>query len=97
MFRRIHDPILLVEIDHRRLDIRMTQHGLDLSDGGAMVQRERRGRMAQRMGGDRADRLRLGIEEPTQSGLLQMRPHHGLNRANPQGTATATLSDIQFF
>ena len=50
VFGRIHDPVLLMQIDHRRLNIGVAQHGLDLSDGGAMFQGERRGRMAERMG-----------------------------------------------
>ena len=35
--------------------------------------------MAQRMGEDRTDGLRLGMEQPMEAGLLQMRTHHGLN------------------
>ena len=94
MFRRMDDPILLVQIDHGRLDIRMAQHGLNLSDGGAMFQRERRGRMTQRMGRDRPQALGLGMEQPSKAGLLQMLAHHGLNRPDAQSTAAATLSDI---
>jgi hypothetical protein len=45
VFRRVHDPVLLVQIDHGRLDIGMAPHGLDLPDGRPMVERERRGRM----------------------------------------------------
>ena len=80
---RIHNPILLVQIDHRRLNVRMAQHGLDLSDGRAMVQRQRGRRMAERMGRDRPDRLRLGVDEPSEPRLLQMVPHHGLNGTDP--------------
>ena len=83
MFGRVHDAVLLVQIDHRRLDIGMAQHGLHLPNRGPMIQRERGGRMTQRMGRDRTDALGLGVEEPSQARLLQMRPHHGLNRAHP--------------
>ena len=88
------DPVLLVQINHRRLNIRMTQHRLDLPNRGPMVQGQRGRRMAQGMGGDRPDRLRLGVEEPREAGLLQMHPHHGLNRADAQGPAAAPLSHI---
>ena len=50
VFRRMDDPMLLVQIDHRRLNIGVAQHGLDLPDRGPMVERQRRRRMAQRMG-----------------------------------------------
>ena len=79
VFRRVDDPVLLVQIDHRRLNIGMAQHGLDLSNGRAMVQGERRRRMAQRMRRDRPEGLGLRIEQPREAGLLQMVPHHGLN------------------
>ena len=46
VFRRVDDSILLVQIDHRRLDVGMAQHSLDLSNGRTMVERERRGCMA---------------------------------------------------
>ena len=62
VLRRVDDPVLLVQIDHRRLDIGVPQHGLDLSKGRAMVQGQRGRRMAQRMGRDRANALRLGVE-----------------------------------
>ena len=74
VFRRIHDPILLMQIDHRRLNIGVAQHGLNLPDGGAMVQGERRRRMAQRMRRDRPDRVRLRVEEPMEARLLR---HYG--------------------
>ena len=83
-----------MQVDHGRLNIGVAQHGLDLPDGGPMVQGQRGRRMAQRMGRDRADRLRLGVEEPREARLLQMVPHHGLNRPNPQRPAAATLRDI---
>ncbi len=38
---RVHDPVLLVQIDHGRLDIGVAPHGLDLSNRGAMFQSER--------------------------------------------------------
>ncbi len=56
--------ILLVQIDHRRLNIRMAQHGLDLSNRGPMVERQRSRRMAERMRRDRPEALRLRVEEP---------------------------------
>ena len=93
VFGRIHDPVLVVQID-RRLDVGMAQHGLDLPDGDAMIQRQRGGRMAERMGRDRTEGLCLRIEEPMEAGLLQMVPHHGLNRPDAQGPAAATLRDI---
>ena len=46
VLRGMDDPVLLVEIDHRRLNVRVAQHGLDLSDGGAMVQGEGGRRLA---------------------------------------------------
>ena len=46
VLRRMDDPILLVQINHRRLDIGVAQHGLDLPNRGAMVQGQRGGRMA---------------------------------------------------
>ena len=49
VFRRIHDPVLLVQTDHRRLDVGVAQHGLDLSNGGTMVQDERGGRVSKGM------------------------------------------------
>ena len=91
---RIHDPILLVQIDHRRLDVRVAQHGLDLPDRGPMVQGERRRRMAQRMGRDRPETVRFGIEEPNETRLLQMVPHHGLNGPHPQRPTATTVRDI---
>ena len=94
MLRRIHDPVLLVQIDHGRLDIGVAQHGLDLSDGRPMVERECGGRMAQRMGRDRTEALGLRIEQPRETGLLQMRPHHRLNRPDPQRPAATTVRDI---
>ena len=33
VLRRIHDPVLLMHVDHRRLDVGMAQHGLNLSVG----------------------------------------------------------------
>ena len=50
VFGGIHDAVLLVQVDHRRLNVGVAQHGLDLPDGGAMVQGQRRRGMAQRMG-----------------------------------------------
>ena len=82
VLRRIDDAVLLMQIDHRRLDIGVAQHGLDLPNRGPMVQGQGGRRMAQRMGRNRPDRVRLGIEEPREARLLQMRPHHGLNRAD---------------
>ena len=32
VFRRMDDPILLVQIDHRRLDVGVAQHGLNGPD-----------------------------------------------------------------
>ena len=95
VLRRVDDPVLLVQIDHRRLDIGMAQHGLDLSDGGPMIERHRGRRMAQRMGRDRPDTLCLRIEQPSQAGLLQMVPHHGLDRADPNWPAPACLPNIR--
>ena len=46
VLRRIHDPVLLVQIDHGRLNIGAAQHSLDLSNGRTTVERERRGCMA---------------------------------------------------
>lgn len=46
VFRRMHDPVLLVQIDHRRLNIGVAQHGLNLSDGRPMIERQCGGRMA---------------------------------------------------
>ena len=80
VLRRMDNPVLLVQIDHRRLDVRMAQHGLHLPDGGPMIQGQRGRRMAERMGRDRPETVGLGIEQPTQARLLQMVPHHGLNR-----------------
>lgn len=56
VFGRMDDPVLLVQVDHRRLDVRVAQHGLDLPNRGPMVQGQRGGRMAERMGRDRTDR-----------------------------------------
>ena len=94
VFGRVDDPVLLVQIDHRRLNIGMPQHGLNLSDGRPMLERERRGCMAQRMGRNRAEGLRLGVHEPMEARLLQMVPHHGLNGPDAQGPAAATLGHI---
>ena len=96
VLRRIHDPVLLVQIDHRRLNIGMAQHGLDLSDSRAMVERQRRRCMAQRMGRDRANTLCLRVEQPSEARLLKMRPHHGLKGPDPQRTAATTLRNILF-
>ena len=97
VFRRMDDPVLLMQIDHGRLNIGMAQHGLDLPDRGPMVQGECRRRMAQRMGRDRPNGLRLSVEQPSQARLLEMRSHHRLDRPHAQGPAAATLRDIQFF
>ena len=94
VFGRVHDPVLLMQIDHRRLNIGMAQHGLDLSNRGPMVQGQRSRRMAQRMGRNRADRLGLRIEQPSEAGLLQMAPHHGLNGPDAQGPAATMLGHI---
>ena len=94
VLRRMHDPILLMQVNHRRLNVGMAQHGLDLPNRGPMVQGQRGGRMAQRMGGDRADTLCLRVEQPMEAGLLQMRTHHGLDGADAQRPAAATLGDI---
>ena len=57
MFGRIHDAILLVQIDHGRLDVSVAQHRLDLSNGRAMFQGEGGSSMSERMRRDRADRI----------------------------------------
>ena len=94
VFRRMDNPVLLVQVDHGRLNIRMAQHGLDLPNGGAMVQGQRGRRMAQRMGRNRAEGLRLGVQQPSEAGLLQMLAHHGLNGTHAQRPAAATLRHI---
>ena len=60
---RIDDAVLLVQIDHRRLNIGVAQHALDLSDGRAMIPGQRGRGMAQRIGRNRAD-LGLGMRPP---------------------------------
>ena len=89
MFRGIRDAFLIVGVEHRGLDIRMPEHVLDLVQGGAVLNRNGGGGVAQGMGGDAS--LDVGspgwrIQDPRSA---QIRSHHILDHADPDRPTAA--------
>ena len=89
MFGRVGNPFLVVRVEHRGLDIRVAEHILDLVQGGAMLDRNGGGRVAQGMGGDAS--LDVGgpgwrIQDPRGA---QIRSHHILDHADPDRPTAA--------
>ena len=82
MLGGIRDPLLVMGVQHRGLDIRMPEHVLDLVQGRAVLDRNGGGGVAQGMGGD------ASLDEEFVGWLLQdtrcaqIRSHHILDHSD---------------
>lgn len=80
---RVDNPFLIVRIQHGGLDIRMSEHVLDLVERSPSLKGDGRCRMPEGVRGDPSDSLRVADPLIEESCLPQRGAHHILNDPDP--------------
>ena len=83
MFGRVGDPLLVMGVQHRGLDIRVPEHVLDLVQWRAVLDRNGGGGVAKGMGGDSSLDVWGTSWLIQDTRCAQIRSHHILDHSDP--------------